>query len=607
MVYGFLLAIFFAGCSGGDEPSTVTPKPDPDPTPQPETPSVVTDLSNPTKSGVTVEGYDYQSHSMLVKATADKAPKEGDYLVSGISDKAPYGFLLKTTKVVDHGSGTYAVYSVPAKLNEVLKAKGIKQKGWATLTPVNTESRGIATPEKYTSLLKFNETFTIDDDTFVKKDDSKKDESDKDPVENEFKLKLDDELSIVEGKWHYDSDDDMLSGFMLKFYHGCKMSLSGSWKYSLVKSKDLFKGKYTAYKKFTFVVGGVPVVVTFKSTFKMPLDTSLEFKGNVDVYKSKSFLYCGMDFYDDGDICTPLAELGGNYFRMEVIEGDDEQLSNSDYSASSVTAKLSFTWGVHLVPSVGLYGGNYTADDWKKIADADIDLGLKEPEKSDTKLNYLTAEMDLGVDLKMDVSTGLEGPGLLGAVEHFSNDRRLKDTWSCSLESSIKPKLLLWELKYGIFQSSAKFEPDKPFTGKWWDWEGPLLYSDLKSLKLKANNDGSLNITANLKTPLFGTWNETEYGVCIEKYGMTDLRMYKLTDRIKPDKENDNKFTYNLVDANGKPVKLNSFESGATYAIYPYVKDRWSKNYIFRKGTTFIPTESGLKFNTIDDVPGVDL
>lgn len=88
---------------------------------------------------------------------------------------------------------------------------------------------------------------------------------------------------------------------------------------------------------------------------------------------------------------------------------------------------------------------------------------------------------------------------------------------------------------------------------------------------------------------------------------MTDLRMYKLTDRIKPDKENDNKFTYNLVDANGKPVKLNSFESGATYAIYPYVKDKWSKNYIFRKGTTFIPTESGLKFNTIDDVPGVEL
>lgn len=609
LVYALLLAVLFAGCSGGNEPDPITPQPlpdpDPIPQPQPESKGVVTDLSDPTKSGVTVEGYDYQTHSMLVKATADKAPKKGDYLVSGITNKTPFGFMLKTVEVEDRGSGNYAVYSVPATLNEVLKAKGITHKGWTKLTPVNTEGRGVVTPEKYTSLLKHNVTLTVKDGAFVKKDESKKDEKDDDPFESEIKLKIDNEISWVEGEW-FTSDVEGYSGFKIQLYHSSNANLSGSIKSTLAGSKDLFNNNRNVYKSFECVVGAVPVVVTYKCSLKMPAEITLEAKGSVDIIKEKRFYTFGLKFMDEnGDMCEPLSELGGNFFRAERLEDDNEQLPNSEYSASGTSVTLSGTLGLHLDNSIGLYGGNYTADDWKNISTNNVDLQIKEPEKSNFKLTYLTAGMDVGVDLKMDASVGREGPGWLGWSKRFSNDdERLKDTWSCSCGTSVTPRLILYELKYGIFESSVKYQ-DTFGPYYWWNWKGPLLYTDLKSLKLNVKNDGSLNISATLQKPLFGVWNETEYGVCIEKYGMTDLRMFKLTDRIKLEK--DNKFTYNLVDASGKPVKLDSFESGATYAIYPYVKTRTTGKYIFRKGITFIPYEGGLKFNIIDDVPGVEL
>lgn len=615
LVYALLLVVLFAGCSGGNEPDPITPqpKPDPDPIPQPqpETKSVVTDLSDPIKSGVTVEGYDYQTHSMLVKATADKAPKEGDYLVSGISDKAPYGFLLKTTKVVDHGSGTYAVYSVPAKLNEVLTAKGIKYKGWTKLTPVIKDESRATNPQSINkvSLFNFKKKFTISGGTMSPKDSKDSENSKDNKAETELTLEATYGLYFTDVNI-FGSDEDEGCGLKLSLYEDNKMNLSGEIKASLIKEKDLIKkfdpyADNTIYNTYTAVIMGVPVVVTLKSSVKIPFELSLTAKGDIDIYKRRCYYHIGAKF-EDSLTPEPLSELGGEYIKREIVE--DYDVPTSEYSTTSVSATTKMSIKLDFDTSMGLYGGNYGADDWKNVITADFPDGFDFPSSEDDKsysVNYLTAGVKFTLESKASGSIGWEWLGL-DADRHFSNDERLKDTWEFSAGASVTPSLVLWDVKAGIFKSTVKAERTfGPYN--LWELKGPLLYSDLKSLKLKANNDGSLNITANLKTPLFGAWNETEYGVCIEKYGMTDLRMYKLTDRIKPDKDNDNKFTYNLVDANGKPVKLNSFESGATYAIYPYVKDKWSKNYIFRKGTTFIPTESGLKFNTIDDVPGVEL
>ena len=103
---------------------------------------VVKDFSNSDISGVDIQEFSVENNAMIIKTTKDKLPEKGEYLVSGITDAAPLGFLVKTVEVSSIGGDSYVVITEPATLGEVLRAKGIKFQGW--ITPESEQkTRGI--------------------------------------------------------------------------------------------------------------------------------------------------------------------------------------------------------------------------------------------------------------------------------------------------------------------------------------------------------------------------------------------------------------------------------------------------------------------------------
>lgn len=93
-------------------------------------PSVI-DLSNPEKSEIRVVSLD-DNGTITIEATEERAPKVGDYLCSGPTDIAPYGYMLRVTEVQKAGNSAtrstiddlkrwvWIIKTTAAAINEVL-------------------------------------------------------------------------------------------------------------------------------------------------------------------------------------------------------------------------------------------------------------------------------------------------------------------------------------------------------------------------------------------------------------------------------------------------------------------------------------------------------
>ena len=87
----------------------------------------VIDLTDPVKSDISVVSLDNDG-TMIIMASEENAPKVGDFLCSGPTEMAPYGYMLRVTEVKQSGSSRgmstdkwmFIIKTTAAALNEVL-------------------------------------------------------------------------------------------------------------------------------------------------------------------------------------------------------------------------------------------------------------------------------------------------------------------------------------------------------------------------------------------------------------------------------------------------------------------------------------------------------
>lgn len=545
----------------------------------------VIDMSNPHESGIDVVGYSDEDNALVIKSSQDKVPEVGEYIVSGITDDAPCGFLLKANSVHDCGDGAYLIYTEPATLHEVLKAKGVEYKGWLSIDSDNSATRATDVLDesiKKDPIIKMPLEFKI-----------------KDKTAGEGKFTLNEELYFVEKDCgiYIDSENESNQGFNWTFLQTETWNVSGKWNAFDFDIKDGLaesNSKIKWYKQYTVgYINGIPVVITPKFEIKVPINMNLAIDANMDIKKSSYLHHVGAK-WDGGP--QPIFS-NGSYLYSEEVAIPDDKLPQSQQTHMQMTASGSASVKWVFSASVGLYGGNLT--DEERIGlytkNAEVKKYIKQHTDNEFKVSYLTLGADFTIGASAKVRLGFEGPGN-NSPARYHNDNRMIDDISLKLSADMKVKLLAWEIKSDLINWKCEKESE---LGSWslFNISFPLLFKDFTKIKLATLEDGRIKVTGTVKHPLLNPMGWiSDYGICIERYGLQDYKAMPLEDKDIKGGLFTSKFEYIL------PWKVNELQSGATYTIYPYVK--LVSGIIYRKGITFIPTSSGLKYNSIDDVPG---
>lgn len=553
----------------------------------------VIDMSNPQESGVDVLGYSPEDNALVIKTDKDKVPEVGAYIVSDITDEAPCGLLLKANMVKDCGDGVYVVYTQPATLHEVLKAKGVEYKGWMKLQPKKESTRAIDILDESitkTPMLKFPIEFTL----------REKDSVDgKDMETAAGKFTITEELYFVEDDcgFYLDAENESDQGFNWTFLQTETWNISGKLNFVNIDEPNILAFNHPDAKWFNaYTIGaiaGVPVIITPKFDFTMPVKGNISVNANMDLYKSSTLYHVGAKW--DGLGPSPIFD-NNLYMYSEDVKIPDDKLPQSQQSHLQATLNGSFSVKVQLSASVGLYGGNLSNEERASLftQDPKIKQYIKEQIDSEFKSSYLTIGADLSFGIETNVKLGFEGGGY-DAPDRYHNDVRWIDSFEIGPKLDLTLKMILWDVKSEFinFNLDKKIEIEIATFPRFYR---PILFKDFKKLKLTAIADGRLRVTGTVYHPLNPFNWVKNYGLCIEKYGKTDFQMFPIEEKDITSGLYSSTFDCIL------PINYQELEEGATYALYPYV-ETLIDGPIYRKGITFIPGAD----NGIEDLPGEDL
>ena len=430
------------------------------------------DYSDPEKSGVDVVDYDMGGGYMAITTTEDKAPKMGDFLCSGSTEKAPLGYLLKVvdiervdpsivseyntksgTKVGTDGEDTYLVTTAQATLDEILRSRGEEAQGWLSVSNGKVKLSEDATragieykpkDEGLFTILDVSQTFEVEGDT--KKDD---DHNDKNLVKWEnygdgnLEIKISEYLSLNDYCVYTDPANENRSGFKIQFYNHFNVHFSGSlgvhkecddlitWginKLKPVENKaNVKKYKLSWYPVIPLEVVGVPINITLKVDLRFPFEANLKAGIDADLMDRKNYWSVGAMFDTDKVSLSPLDESGDRYcFTEEYPEGSEAaEKADSENSKFGLYLKGDFKVGPKVELSAGINGTNLTSEeldylisilkgDDEKEGLLDIILKKKESnEENKEKLISLKAEVltfaaDASFDFGVGVKMGIE-------------------------------------------------------------------------------------------------------------------------------------------------------------------------------------------------------
>lgn len=555
----------------------------------------VSDWSDPSTSGVEVVDYSMEYNAMVINTTGDKVPEVGEYLISDITEKAPMGFLLKTVSTENLGGGKYVVCTQPATLGEVLRAKGVKYQGWLN-EESSRQTRGVVVLDE-----------TIDKEPMLKMPLKLKfEEKDKETgLKTELAFTINEEFYYIKkyADFYVDSEKDDDTGFKMAFLQTETWNVSGKLSKQLNQKKDLLenipKDDRVWCNAITIgYISGVPIIVTPRAEFKIPVDVTAAIDANMDLKKSSTLYHVGAKW--DGGPAPVFAN--GEYIYSEDVEIPRDQVPQSQEQQLKMTVGMSASLKPTISLSIGLYGGNLTLDEKvrvfaESITGSSMDVDYSKYIKDENPVEYLTLGADIWLELSAKAKLGIET-----ALHHFRNDTRFIDSFETKLETGITLKATAWKIKskYIDWEVAGSY-PLGPWTIKKIGF--PLIYKDFSKIKLSVDKDDRIHVTGVVNHPFLCPFNWFySYGLCLEKCGGDFFKSYELRGQSVDwewDKLNST-FEYTL------PYKVKDLEKGTTYSIYPYVTTGPIPNTIYRKGVTFVPTESGLSYNAIDDVPGQD-
>ncbi len=572
----------------------------PEITPGPSIPGEVTlkDLTDEEEFGIKVLSLD-ENGDMDVTSTDAEAIKVGDYLCSGSTEIAPYGYLVRVTDVqIVETKGFFddmydyliSLKTTIANINEVIKNIDFEKRWEVPFDDIEIDE--VTDPEGNSiSFTKEGKKWTIVDHDF-----------DIGPFTVTPKVYVEPKnlaffFAITDGEFDkvgMEADWDINASTKIKV----------STKQSCSKTISLY---HIFLQPIDIQIGPVPVVFTPLFQVYLKVDASgsaqLSMMAFNNTYQMHYGGYC--DFQDNTRLkCTPGHE---KVFECKVIdELNNDYVNDSQASSASagivstasvapafaldsfslhgdVSASLGVSW------SAGLYGCNY----------------IKRVDYFSKKLDFLAdmLSVDIWAEVKATIGAnyGLNNVWTNLAMPNddctFKVDFGVYAQFFARVWSPLRQKFIGFEPQFKIFSFPIVKEKDLV----------TLFYSDYTNLDITPySSSAKLSVTKH--RPLFGytLFPEEEYGFCIHKENSPLFSDDYINVRQKPDGPRQ---ALNHFDLNAD-LSYNRLERKTTYYLYPYsrVVHLGYPYYVYRPGKRFVFSEDGvLSFKNLDNVPGEDL
>ena len=557
----------------------------------------VIDMTDSQKSGIEVVSINNDG-SMTIEATEAKAPHIGDFLCSGPTELAPYGYMLRVTEVTkkeqsqsstrstvdDIEKWIWIIKTTGAAVNEVFKNLDLD---------IPIDLSGVSIDE-----VKDNEGNTIT----MSEDQKKKWKIPIPSLKAEF-LTLSPEISFNPKKltFHLHVKDQELNNFGIEFDTEIETKVQLD---ATIKNKKPIEKSFDIYHVFLepIAIPGTPIVIT--PLFQAFLSFTANAKAVFSFVPIHEIYDVNISAQYNGQTNSIEPIYGNDYFNVsERYVDEDRGIGNMEKSFTlDGNAKVSL--GASL--SYGLYGCNY------------FDRVSFFNGKFDMFSDLLSADFWIDINREAKAKVGIS----FDDIESFWDKSDFHFTDECSWTNYVQLHAQFYARifnpitrKFVGYQPEAKsrelgFWPEKLFPS--------LFVTDFKNLQLAPKNS-YINISADKFRPFFGYSMFKEiglgfrYATCEPNGKITgDWKEINLLSNYSagyPDL-----FKYKM-ETN---VPMNTFEKDKYYFICPYVRVRASQNslftsnsdsyYIHRKGKLVKMTNDGsIVENELPNIPGMDL
>ena len=636
----FLAGIVVFACKEDNPENPENPEP---PGPELQDEVVVHNYSNDSNSKVEVLSIDYGETGNIVltiDVPKNQVPKVNEYLVSAPTKLAPYGYLLKVTKVTEEPSTKgisdtledikVKVEGVIATINEVIKNISIDKVFYIPLPDVSFEQfkpilEGLSC--KMT-------TWTEDDPVILEHGMSSDGNLDYvkgmvtvgngEEIQKGNKVKLTFDAFEIDGikikpdfsfvqKGLYlflevTEGTFQKIGFDYEANFSCSLEVQSTYKGKLVDQKWILG---SLVQNYVIPAGDIPVVVTVV----VPLIIGLKIEGSV------GFTFKPVDVdYDIGigayyDFPRESFFPCGNH--EKIIDITDNTSQKEYVGWGNLESDLTLKGNVSLDPSLGVSVGLYGCNIIDRKAGWMINgEGRTAAEKELMKAFKDIVEAEVVFDAKVDLSAELG----IGSVDEVAADLNIKDDcglkldWGATIGASLKIPFFgnlapSWKSPRGvIFDSSEDIK-----------WPHTLFFSEFSKIKIidDPENDANLVVSAIKSKPLFGyqPYKECSFGLCFVPSDLKNNSMGMLSQDWK------------MYDLSGNPdymfeepprwreiyerIPKSEFEYNRFYDVYMYTEidgPLLGNIYLLRANKKFRLSEvGGVSTVDVEDIPGQDL
>lgn len=555
----------------------------------------VIDLTDAQKSGIKVTSVEGDG-TMTIEATEAKAPHVGDYLCSGPTDLAPYGYLLRVTEITkkeqsesstrsldDIKKHIWLLKTTAAAVNEVFKNLDINY-------PIDLRDISI---DEVTD----NEGHTIS----MTEEQKNKWKIPIPALKAEF-LTLSPEISFSPKQlsFHLQIQDHKLNTFGVKFETEMetKVHLDATF-----RNKKPIEKSFDIYHVFLkpIVIPETPIVIT-------PLfQIFLSFTGNAKAVFSITPIH---EIYDvsigaqyNGKTNAIEPTTGDDFIQMEERYADkDRGIDNMETSFTldgnakvSLGASLSFgLCGCNYMDRVSFFKGKFDLFDDLLSADFWIDLNREAKAKVEISFNDIESYWDNSDFHFTDECS-------------WTNYAQLHAQFYARIFNPITRKFVGYQPE--IKSKEIEFWPEKLFPS--------LFVTDFKDLKITPQNN-RINLSADKYRPFFGYSMFNEIGLGF-RYASCDSNGKITGEWAEKDLLSNysagypDLFKYKM-ETN---IPMNTFEKDKYYFVYPFVRVSVPNNsvfsqkgsyYIHRKGRIIKLADDGsVVENELPNIPGMDL
>jgi len=543
---------------------------------------VVLDLTDPEKSDISVVSLDNQG-TMSIMTTEDKAPKVGDYLCSGPTEMAPYGYMLRVTEVnkvaSSRGVATdkwmFIIKTAAAALNEILG-------NYHYAFPIDLRD------------IKINQVYDNDGNSL--------EVIEKEPNEWKIpvKLNLGDNLTVtpellIRPKKLIPYIDTKNKQFE-KFGADVEMEVSFSLQLD-AKIDGKFKKKIPLCSVLLdpIVICDTPPIV-----LSIVVEVFIEFDADGHVKLSwvpirNTWLVNAGAYYDfqSAKIKPNVGSEGGEkkYITTKVLE-------DSGKSADMIEGGLSFNGSVSasvgVDVSVGVNGCNLPGR--VKFFSSLLDC-IKD---------VLTLEIGTDVTRKFSATLGIDNFNTdVWNDFHFNDNCKLEFFWKAYVQFFIR---ILNPFSNEFLGVEPKLESQPvPFYN---DALYPTLFiPDFNKVKATIA-DRAILVSAAKYKPYFGNtlFKEELYGF---RYGKYVNSYTKITDWVDVPIINERHVYEDLIIMVQGAIPVDKLEKDCTYFVCPFSYEHTpldTYNYFHRKGIYFrVHNDGTITFNELPNIPGVDL